>query len=83
MHAGVVTITEIGDIKREIAYHGDVVNTASRLEKKCNEFGQDLLISENLVEFLAGSNGYDCEFISDLPLRGKTQNLKFFAVNYN
>ena len=80
MDAGEVTITEIGDIKREIAYHGDVVNTASRLEKKCNEFGQDFLISENLVDYLGPGNGFDYRFMSDLPLRGKSKNLKFYAV---
>ena len=38
VNAGVVTVAEIGSIKREIAYHGDVVNTASRLRSACNEF---------------------------------------------
>ena len=30
MDMGLVTVAEIGDIKRDIAYHGNVLNTASR-----------------------------------------------------
>ena len=82
MDAGEVTITEIGDTKRGIAYHGDVV-TAYRLEKKCNESGKDLLVSENLRNLLETSNGYNYKFISDMPLPGKSRNLKFLSVSHS
>ena len=36
MDAGVVTVTEIGDIKRDLAFHGDVLNTAARIQGLCN-----------------------------------------------
>ena len=80
MDAGEVTITEIGDLKREIAFHGDVLNTAARLEKKCNEYHRLLLVTENLVDRLPSSNGYKFEFLNDIPLRGKHEKVKFFAV---
>jgi adenylate cyclase len=80
MDAGVVTVTEIGDIKREIAFHGDVLNTASRLEKKCNEFNVQLIISQHVVDQIHSKNRYHFKFLSDLPLRGKTENIKFYSV---
>jgi adenylate cyclase len=81
MDTGIVTLTEIGDIKREIAFHGDVLNTAARLEKKCNEFGEHFIISERVLEKLDRDNAYQFKLLSDLPLRGKTESLKFYAVN--
>jgi len=82
MDTGLVTITEIGDIKREIAFHGDVLNTAARLEKKCNEYGKWLLVSENLMHKVAVKNGYEFEFLDDIPLRGKHKKVKFYAVGH-
>jgi class 3 adenylate cyclase len=32
---------EVGDIRRDIAYHGDTLNTASRIQGLCNEFGAE------------------------------------------
>src|SRR5262249_23750424 len=33
LHFGVVVVGEIGDIKRHIVFHGDVMNVAARLEE--------------------------------------------------
>ena len=41
---GAVTATEVGDIKREIAYHGDPLNTASRLLELSKDYGHMLVI---------------------------------------
>ena len=80
MDVGIVTATEIGDIKREIAYHGDVLNTVARLEKKCNEFNEKLIITQHVIDQIQSNNGYNFKFLSDLPLRGKTENIKFYSV---
>ena len=40
---GIITVIEVGDIKREIAYHDDVLNITSRLEKLCNILNQKIL----------------------------------------
>jgi len=82
MDTGEVTVTEIGDLKREIAFHGDVLNTASRLEKKCNEYQKPLLVTEHLTKKIVSANDYEFEFINDIPLRGKQKKVRFFAVNH-
>ena len=83
MDFGLVTATEIGDIKRDIAFHGDVLNTASRLEKMCNDFNERLIISQHLVDEIPSNGTYTYTFLSDLPLKGKSERLKFYAVNPN
>ena len=55
MNSGVVTVAEVGEIKREIAFHGDVLNTAARIQAKCNELERRLLISEYLKDDLGNS----------------------------
>src|SRR4030095_9113636 len=50
LHLGEVTAVEIGEIKRDIAYHGDTLNTAARIRSVCNDFDKKLLASESLLE---------------------------------
>ena len=83
MDLGEVTATEIGDIKRDIAFHGDVLNTAARLEKKCNDFDEQLIVSQNLVNQVSSNGTYHYRFLSDLPLKGKSESIGFYAVNPN
>ncbi len=80
MDAGQVTVTEVGDIKREIAFHGDVLNTAARLEKKCNQYHADLIVTENVKEYVASSKLFKIKFLSDLPLRGKQEKIRFYGI---
>ncbi|MEJ2004721.1 MAG: adenylate/guanylate cyclase domain-containing protein, partial [Cyclobacteriaceae bacterium] len=80
MDCGEVTVTEIGDIKREIALHGDVLNTAARLEKICNDYGEWLLITENLVQNIENTNQYRVAYLDEILLKGKREKIKFFAV---
>ena len=56
LNLGSVTVAEVGEIKREIAYHGDTINTAARIQAKCNEYQCDLLASERLVKQLQPEN---------------------------
>jgi len=33
-------VAEVGEIKTEIAYHGDTINTAARIQEQCNVLKQ-------------------------------------------
>ncbi len=77
---GTITVTEVGDIKREIAYHGEVLHTAARLEKMCNNLKKSVLITQNIVSHFPAENGFDKEFMGEFQLRGKEQKEKVFGV---
>ena len=79
VNSGIVTVTEVGSIKREIAYHGDTLNTAARIQGKCNFFQQGLLISEALKKQLH-QNDYLMEEMGNIPLRGKMEEVTIYAV---
>ncbi|MEM6686548.1 MAG: adenylate/guanylate cyclase domain-containing protein, partial [Bacteroidota bacterium] len=52
IHGGALMVTEVGSIKKEIAYHGDVINTTARIQSQCNVYKSSVLISESLLNDL-------------------------------
>lgn len=80
IHGGTVTVAEIGNIKRDIAYHGDVLNTASRIQSICNEYGELLLVSGELLERTGKLNGFKSKSIGEVQLKGKLQRVNVCAV---
>lgn len=81
LHGGKVTVAEIGNIKRDIAYHGDVLNTASRIESICNQYQERLLISGWLLKKVTSLNGYISKPIGDVQLKGKQKKIDVHAVH--
>jgi adenylate cyclase len=81
IHAGQVVVTSVGKQKKEIVYHGDVLNTASRIEKKCTELKQNLLISADMFNYLALGNDFIAEEKGEIELTGKANKLRLYGVN--
>lgn len=52
INEGLVTVAEIGKVKTEIAYHGEVLNIAARVQKLCNQHTADLLVTHSFFEQL-------------------------------
>lgn len=75
---GNITVAEVGDIKREIAYHGDTINTASRIQSVCNNYQKSFLISEDLKNEI--EEKINAEFISTIKLKGKEKEINLFSV---
>ena len=81
MNMGQVTIAEVGRIKKEIAFHGDTVNTAARIQDQCNEFGRELLISESLEQQLVSSGIYRTENLGKILLKGKQEEISLYSIH--
>lgn len=82
MHMGKVTAVEIGEIKKDIAYHGDTLNTAARIQSLCNEYQRDFLISEYLIENLAIDKGmFQLEHLGQIHLKGKSEKVGLVSVS--
>jgi len=80
VHYGQVVVTTVGRQKKEIAYHGDVLNTTARIEGKCNELGQKLLVSEAMLPYLQHKNDYFVKVKGAIELRGKSKKLPLYGV---
>ena len=83
INAGKITVAEVGEIKREIAYHGDVLNTASRIQGKCNELGENILVTSEVIDLMKGSNPYHEKEVGTVSLRGKSSDLMVYSIIEN
>lgn len=80
LNLGPVMTAEVGVVKREIAYHSDVLNTAARIQGQCNEKNARLLVAESVVSHLGADHGFIIEEKGDVLLRGKGQNVNIFEI---
>jgi adenylate cyclase len=80
LHFGKVISAQIGDLKREIVYNGDVLNTASRIQDECNKYQRDCLVSGKLMNRLKQRNGFQWERMDTVTLRGKETEVELFSV---
>src|SRR5205085_5288492 len=71
LHFGKVVSAQIGDLKREIVYNGDVLNTTSRIQNECNKYHRDCLMSGSLMKSLEKIHGFTWEKIDTVTFRGK------------
>lgn len=79
LHCGHVTTGEIGSVRKDIIFTGDVMNTTSRIQSLCNDNGVDLLVSEALMVQLA-MDRYQVREIGVRELKGKGGKVKLFTV---
>ena len=80
VHAGEVITAQIGELKSEIVYNGDVLNTAARIQAACGELGRKLLVSASLVDCLGLGPTYAVERLGPIELRGKEEPIELCAV---
>ena len=71
----------MGAVKREIVYSGDVLNTTSRIQSKCNELEVSILISEALMQQIDTSDlGLKPITLGALSLKGKAQDVSVVTL---
>ncbi len=81
LNSGLVVVSEVGIIKREIAYLSDVLNTAARIQGKCNELNAKLLISDNVKAILVPDSALKFDDLGDFKLRGKQAEVRIYSVS--
>jgi adenylate cyclase len=79
LHAGPVISGEIGGSKRDIVFHGDVMNTASRLEQATRDLDRPFLVSADALNRLAGTERYALEPLGPQALRGRAAPVEVYA----
>lgn len=80
LHLGEATVGEIGVIKKDIVFSGDVLNTTSRIQGECNHYKVNVLVSSDLLQMLHMDGYYRAEPVGDIKLRGKEQTVALSAV---
>lgn len=80
LHFGHVVTGEIGDSKKEIVFHGDVLNTASRIQAQCNPLGKTFLVSEDILKKVKLPDEYISESLGKFILRGKANETELYNI---
>ncbi len=79
-HLGEVISAEIGDLKKEIAYNGDVLNTAARIQSVCNEMEQRFVVSKQLISEVVVPDNISVVQLGSVALRGKAEPLELVGL---
>lgn len=82
IHVGEVTVGEIGALKKEIVFVGDVLNTTARIQGMCNQHKTDLIISDYLRSGLDELD-IDAHSLGEIRLKGKAGRITLFSANLN
>lgn len=79
-HLGKVTTGEIGVIKKDIIFTGDVLNTTARIQGLCNAYHVDILISGDLLQKLNLDNQFEIKTFGENELRGRDEKSELFTI---
>jgi adenylate cyclase len=78
---GYVTIAEVGEMKKELAYHGDAINTAAHIRSICGKHDKNLLISADLLSILPNIDSeFNVESVGICELKGKKNVTAVFSI---
>jgi adenylate cyclase len=81
LHGGTVTAGELGDLRRQIVFVGDILNTAARLEEYAKREGLDLVVSDSLLRRLELPPGILARRCGELELRGKEAPVAAYSLS--
>ena len=83
-HYGTVIAGEIGVIKRDITYSGDILNTTARIQGMCNELQSNFLISKELYQLnTMPTLPWSFEKKGEIPLKGKKEAMELMSISSN
>ena len=82
VHSGAVTAVEIGEVKKDFAYHGDTLNTAARIQSVCNHYHVDFVASEYLLGKMPAHPRIKAEPLGLVQLRGKTEAVGLVSLDW-
>jgi adenylate cyclase len=80
INGGRLMAAEVGISKRSVAYHGDVINTASRIQCQCSQRNVDILVSEKIMKDSSDLNKYDFKYLDKVQFKGKTEKVAIYTI---
>ncbi|WP_271784264.1 adenylate/guanylate cyclase domain-containing protein [Aquimarina algiphila] len=80
LHGGQIMVSEVGTVKKELAYHGDVINISARIQSQCNTYNEFFLISSELLSDIQIEEEFSVKEIGALKLKGKNELVDICAI---
>jgi adenylate cyclase len=83
LHLGEVIAGEVGQVRRAIVFHGDVMNTTGRLEQATREVGCFFIASAEALDSLGPPPEIRTRDLGALALRGRVEPIHAFCVEHS
>jgi adenylate cyclase len=80
LHLGEVIAGEVGEQRRAIVFHGDVMNTAARLEQATREIGHRFIASADALRALGPLPGLASRDLGAIALRGRKAPIHAYGI---
>jgi len=80
LHSGMVVAGEIGSSRKEIAFLGDTVNTAARIEEIAHQVDHPLIASADLLSGLVLPPAFHKLSLGRYRLRGRIADIELYAI---
>ena len=79
IHAGLVTVGQVGVIKKDLVMSGDAINTAARIRSACTETNHKYIASKDVIDLL-DMEEWQAEPMGSFELKGKNNTIELFAL---
>ena len=80
LHGGPLIVAEVGELKKEIAFHGRVMNTTARIQKKCNSLNTNFLVSDYIISQTELAPDFVPFTEGKFLLKGKVEKVELFSI---
>jgi adenylate cyclase len=80
LHMGPVVAAQCGDVKQEVVFFGDTINTTARIEQYCKTVDKPLLVSADLYEKLPVNELWTATEVGSVVLRGRQEEMTLLSV---
>jgi adenylate cyclase len=81
LHSGEVVVGEIGIIKRDITYSGDVLNTTARIQGMCHELKSEVLVSNHFLRSVLLPAKFVANAAGAFRLKGKEREMELYGLS--
>jgi adenylate cyclase len=81
LHSGEVVVGEIGIIKRDITYSGDVLNTCARIQGMCHELKSDVLASNDFLKSVSLPAQFVANSAGAFRMKGKEREVELYMLS--
>jgi class 3 adenylate cyclase len=80
IHGGEIITCEEGDIRRNIAFYGDTINIAARMETKAKEAGVDCVVTSDVAKLFRDTSER-LNKLGEESVRGINRNITIYGFN--
>ena len=79
IHTGMVTVGEIGMIKKDLAMSGDTMNTTARIRTACRDLNQKWIASKDFV-MASSLKDFQVSSLGSIELKGKGDAMDLYGL---